>query len=99
MYEYLIDILYSYDRKYVILITLKSDSTTNAAFVTKPSSPCPEHPGEPVAQLNTKKSDALTKMLQRFSTNASRQAAWNGELLTTPQGPVTADSLTNTPIK
>lgn len=55
--------------------------------------------GEPDTVLNTKKSDALTKMLQGFKTNSSLQASWNGSLMQTPAGAVTVPSLKNAPIK
>ena len=57
------------------------------------------HEGDPVPQLNTKKSDALSKMLADFQTNARLQATWNNNLLMTPAGPVTVPSLRNAPIK
>jgi len=55
--------------------------------------------GEADAVLNTKKSDALTKMLAGFKTNGSLQATWNNSVLQTKSGAVTAKSLKNTPIK
>lgn len=55
--------------------------------------------GEPDPVLNTKKSDALTKMLEGFKTNASLRATWNGNDLCTPAGVVMVKSLKNAPIK
>lgn len=55
--------------------------------------------GEPDPVLNTKKSDALTKMLEGFSTNKSLIATWNNNILSTTSGPVTTASLKDAPIK
>ncbi|MCL4138260.1 UNVERIFIED_CONTAM: hypothetical protein GTU68_033801 [Idotea baltica] len=54
---------------------------------------------DPDPVLNTKKSDALAKMLAGFKTNSSLRATWNGTDLCTPAGPVTSASLKNAPIK
>ncbi|XP_047496732.1 tyrosine--tRNA ligase, cytoplasmic-like isoform X1 [Penaeus chinensis] len=55
--------------------------------------------GEPDPVLNTKKSDALAKMLEGFKTDAALTATWNSNVLSTSSGPVTVASLKNTPIK
>ncbi|XP_068213611.1 tyrosine--tRNA ligase, cytoplasmic-like isoform X1 [Palaemon carinicauda] len=55
--------------------------------------------GEPDPVLNTKKSDALTKMLAGFKVNGSLTATWNGNVLSTSSGPVTVASLKDAPIK
>lgn len=55
--------------------------------------------GDPDPVLNTKKSDALTKMLEGFKTNASLRATWNGNDLCTAAGAVMVKSLKNAPIK
>lgn len=55
--------------------------------------------GEPDPVLNTKKSDALAKMLSGFKTTASLNASWEGNDMCTSAGPVTVASLKNTPIK
>ncbi|XP_045610627.1 tyrosine--tRNA ligase, cytoplasmic isoform X2 [Procambarus clarkii] len=55
--------------------------------------------GEPDLVLNTKKSDALSKMLEGFKTNSSLIATWNGDILSTSSGPVTVPSLKDAPIK
>jgi len=55
--------------------------------------------GEPDAELKTKKSDALTKMLSGFKTDGSCKATWNSNLLVTSTGPVTVATLKNAPIK
>ncbi|KAK7066398.1 hypothetical protein SK128_013825 [Halocaridina rubra] len=55
--------------------------------------------GEPDPVLNTKKSDALTKMLSGFKTNGSLTATWNGNVLGTSSGPVTVATLKDSPIK
>ena len=52
--------------------------------------------------LNTKKSDALTKMLSGFSVNNSLQASWEGNILFTQGGGpvcVSSDTMKNAPIK
>lgn len=55
--------------------------------------------GEPDPVLNTKKSDALTKMLEGFTTNKSLIATWNNNILSTSSGPLTTASLKDAPIK
>ncbi|XP_069943421.1 tyrosine--tRNA ligase, cytoplasmic isoform X1 [Cherax quadricarinatus] len=54
---------------------------------------------EPDPVLNTKKSDALTKMLEGFRTNSSLIATWNGNTLSTSSGPVTVTTLKDSQIK
>lgn len=49
--------------------------------------------------LNTKKSDALAKMLAGFRTDASLRATWNKSVLGTSNGPVTVSTLKDAPIK
>ncbi|XP_018023049.1 tyrosine--tRNA ligase, cytoplasmic [Hyalella azteca] len=58
-----------------------------------------DHEGDASPVLNTKKSDALAKMLEGFKTNASLQATWNDCLFRTSAGPVTVATLRNAPIK
>lgn len=55
--------------------------------------------GEPDPVLNTKKSDALTKMLEGFMTDSSLRATWKKAVLGTSNGPVTAATLKDAPIK
>ncbi|XP_042210627.1 tyrosine--tRNA ligase, cytoplasmic-like isoform X2 [Homarus americanus] len=55
--------------------------------------------GEPDSVLNTKKSNALVKMLEGFRTNGLLTATWNGNILSTSSGPVTVASLKDAPIK
>lgn len=55
--------------------------------------------GEADPVLNTKKSDALTKMLEGFRTDGSLKATWKNSVLHTSNGPVTVATLKNAPIK
>lgn len=55
--------------------------------------------GDPDPVLNTKKSDALTKMLSGFKVNSSLTATWNSNVLSTSSGPVTVATLKDAPIK
>ena len=55
--------------------------------------------GESDPVLNTKKSDALTKMLSGFKVNNQSTACWNDCVLSTSAGPVKVKTLKNTPIK
>lgn len=55
--------------------------------------------GDPDAVLNTKKSDALTKMFSGFRTNGNLQATWNSNLFQTSVGPVSVPTLKDAPIK
>ena len=55
--------------------------------------------GEPDPVLNTKKSDALAKMLSGFKINSSLTATWNSNVLSTSSGPVTVATLKDAPIK
>ncbi|KAK4326267.1 hypothetical protein Pmani_003199 [Petrolisthes manimaculis] len=55
--------------------------------------------GVPDGTLNTKKSDALAKMLQCFKTDGERKATWNGNVLLTSGGEVKVATLTNCHIK
>ncbi|XP_063873046.1 tyrosine--tRNA ligase, cytoplasmic-like isoform X2 [Scylla paramamosain] len=56
-----------------------------------------DDPPDPV--LNTKKSDALAKMLAGFRTDASLRATWNKIVLGTSNGPLTVSTLKDAPIK
>lgn len=49
--------------------------------------------------LNTKKSDALTKMLEGFRTDGLLRATWKNAVLGTSNGPVTVATLKDAPIK
>lgn len=55
--------------------------------------------GQPDPVLNTKKSDALAKMLAGFRTDGSLRATWNKAVLGTSNGPVTVATLKDSPIK
>lgn len=54
---------------------------------------------QPDPVLNTKKSDALAKMLAGFRTDGSLRATWNKVVLGTSNGPVTVPTLKDAPIK
>ena len=54
---------------------------------------------QPDPVLNTKKSDALAKMLAGFRTDVSLKATWNKVVLGTSNGSVTVPTLKDAPIK